>query len=89
MSEEYFSKLKEVPKGSPEEKLFTLIDDIDTAFDALKPDRTPFVNFVEKIIKEAQKTIVSDGYVLYYYEENKKNLEMQLTEFKKQSSKFR
>ena len=62
----WIEKLKKVPKDSPEAILFTIIDNIDTASDALKPETTPYVKFVEKMVKEAQKIIISDGYELYY-----------------------
>jgi hypothetical protein len=61
-----FSKLKKVDENSIEAKLFTLIDDIDTASDMFKPGQTSYYKYVMRKVKQAQQHIVSDGYDLYY-----------------------
>lgn len=62
-----FSQLQEVSRDSIEAKLFQIIDDIDTATDIFKPDnKSPFVQYCYKKIKEARLLITSDGYKLYY-----------------------
>lgn len=52
------------------EKLWCLLDDIDTATDIFKPDNNnKFVQYVYKKIGERFKYLKSDGYNLYTKEE--------------------
>lgn len=57
----------EVPAGSNEEKLYALIDAIDTAFDIFKPNMEPFEKYLLEKIKKAHEIIHSpDGFKLVY-----------------------
>lgn len=62
-----FTRLKEVPEESIEAKLYSLLDDIDTATDIYKPEMKGFTGYALKKIRESHKLIISDGYKLYYY----------------------
>lgn len=44
------------------EKLWCLLDDIDTAIDMFKPDLTPYVRYVDKKHKLRFEHMESDGY---------------------------
>ena len=61
-----YSKLKPVPEGSVEAKLFQIIDDIDTASDMLKPKKEGYEKYIYRKIDEAKKHVVSDGEKFYY-----------------------
>lgn len=65
-----FKKLKQVPPDSIEARLFSIIDDIDTGSDMFKPRHTPYTSFVSGMVRKAQDYIVSDGYKLYYSQED-------------------
>lgn len=69
MLKEDFAKLKKVPEDSPEGKLCTILDNIDTASDAFKPDKSAYVDFIYNQIAKVQEIIISDGYEMYYYDE--------------------
>lgn len=66
LTNDEFKDLKEVPEDSIEAKLFKIIDDIDTAGDMFNPEITAYVEFIDAKIKEAHKSIISDGYKLFY-----------------------
>lgn len=52
------------------EKLWQLLDDIDTATDMFKPNNNdPFVKYVYKKVSERFDHLSSDGYNLYTKEE--------------------
>ena len=47
-------------------RLWQLLDDIDTASDAFKPEQTPFYQYVMAKVKKREELIVSDGNKLFY-----------------------
>jgi hypothetical protein len=47
------------------EKLWELLDDIDTYFDMLKPEMEAFERMVNAKCQERHKELESDGYCLY------------------------
>lgn len=55
---------KLVEDGSIDEKLWQLLDDIDTAGDMFKPEITPYFNYVVKKAEERHKYLISDGFNL-------------------------
>ena len=56
--------LKEGRITDSEKALWALLDDIDTATDRFKPDRTPFMEYVYKTVPKRFKYLTSDGYKL-------------------------
>jgi len=44
--------------------LWSLLDDIDTATDLYKPEKTPFLEYMYKKIAERHEHLFSDGYTL-------------------------
>jgi hypothetical protein len=61
-----FSKLRKVDEDSVDFKLFSLIDDIDTASDMFKPEQNAYYKYIMRKVEEAKRHIISDGYDLYY-----------------------
>ena len=66
------SSFIEVPEDSIEAKLFSIIDDMDTAGDMFKPKIEGYEKYINSKVKEAQKYIISDGHKLYYRKQVKK-----------------
>ena len=52
-------------------ELWTMLDDIDTALDAFKPELTPFTQYIMKILHKRHEILVSDGFDLEYPEEHR------------------
>jgi len=46
-------------------KLWSLLDDIDTASDMLKPERNPFYEFAMSKVEQRFRYLASDGYKLF------------------------
>lgn len=46
------------------EKLWQLLDDIDTLGDSMKPEQTPYFNAIQRIHEQRHVILKSDGYVL-------------------------
>lgn len=65
-----FTKLKKVPTGSIEEKLYDIIDNIDTAYDIFRPEMKSFEHYVSKQISSKNRLIISDGYDLFYFSDD-------------------
>ena len=64
-AKEALAELKEFMEGeTAEEKLWQLLDDIDTASDMFKPEQTGFYKYVMAKAEERHKYLVSDGYTL-------------------------
>ena len=49
--------------------LWGLLDDVDTLSDSMKPEVTPYMKAVDRIVRKRHDLLVSDGYVLARPEE--------------------
>jgi len=67
--EEALAELKEFREGSVDDKLWQLLDDIDTASDIFKPEQTDFYKYVMAKAQERHRYLVSDGFNLRHRNE--------------------
>lgn len=64
-AKEALAELKEFRESeTAEEKLWQLLDDIDTAGDVFKPEITEYFKYVVKKTEERHKYLISDGFTL-------------------------
>ena len=69
-AKEALTELKEFMEGeTAEEKLWQLLDDIDTASDMFKPEQTGFYKYVMAKAQERHRYLVSDGFNLRHRNE--------------------
>ena len=62
-------ELEESMEGSVDDKLWQLLDDIDTASDIFKPEQTDFYKYVMAKAQERHRYLVSDGFNLRHRNE--------------------